>query len=317
MEENKGRRLGKGLSELLGEARENMQSKKQHYNEEVKPESLLGVALDRNENLDRMVMILPIELIHPNPNQPRQIFKSEEVHNLATSIKEFGIIQPLLVNKLEESGYMIVAGERRWRAAQMAGLSEVPALLTSYSDMETLEVGLIENIQRANLSPIDEAVAYYNLVHKFELTQNELASRLGKSRSYIANMMRLLELDDSIKLLLTGGELSIGHARALIGQKNAIELSQLIVKKSLSVRQLEKIINVNKVNTNTHKAILHDVKKDEDTKALESDLSVALGIDVKINVVRPGKGSVVISYNSLEQLDEICKRLCQAAIVHE
>ena len=316
MEENKGRRLGKGLSELLGEARENMQSKKQHFNEEVKSEPLLEAFVQKNDNLTKAVMMLPVEVIRPNFNQPRQIFKSEEVHNLAVSIKEFGIIQPLLVNKLEDGGYMIVAGERRWRAAQIAGLSEVPALLTSYSDMETLEVGLIENIQRANLSPLDEAVAYYNLMHKFELTQNEIATRLGKSRSYIANMMRLLELDDSIKLLLTGGELSIGHARALIGRKDAVELAQLVVSKSLSVRQLEKIINIKKDIVNNERSV-SDVKKDEDTKALESDLSVALGVEVKINVVRPGKGSVVISYNSLEQLDEICKRLCQAAIVHE
>ncbi len=262
-----------------------------------------------DNNHSNIIHKLPIELVNPNKEQPRKFFDVNALNDLAASIKVYGIIQPILVNKFGNE-YMIVAGERRWRASQIAGLNVIPAIIANYQEDETLEIALIENIQRANLTPIDEAKAYYYLIHKYELTQNELAQKVGKSRSYVANMVRLLELEDNVKNYLESGELSVGHARVLIGVKNAADLADKIVKSNMSVRKVEELVSqsLQKQNVRLPKAL--DTGKNTDILGLEADLRAALGVSVSINSQSPQKGNLVIRYESLEQLDEVCRRLC-------
>lgn len=256
-----------------------------------------------------MIHELPIELVNPNKEQPRKFFDTNELNDLASSIKIYGIIQPILVKKIDNE-YMIVAGERRWRASQIAGLKKIPAIIVPYQDNEILEIALIENIQRANLTPLDEAQAYHYLMNKYSLTQFELSQRIGKSRSYIANILRLLELDDTVKNYLETGELSVGHAKVLVGVKNAADLAEKIVKSHMSVRKTEELISqlAQKQNARLPKAL--NTGKNTDILALEADLRAALGVNVSINTQSAQKGSLVIRYESLDQLDEVCRRLC-------
>ncbi|WP_294622439.1 ParB/RepB/Spo0J family partition protein [uncultured Roseovarius sp.] len=258
---------------------------------------------------------IPIEKILPNPDQPRRSFDPEKLDDLAASIKEKGIIQPLIVRPKPDTdgAFEIVAGERRWRAAQMAKLHEVPVLIREFDDTEVLEVAIIENIQRADLNPVEEAAGYQQLMDKFGHTQERLAEALGKSRSHIANSMRLLGLPSEVQTYLGEGQLSAGHARALITSDDPAKLAREVIKKGLSVRETEKLAkkpmgNIFSEDGNRKKSTAP--AKDADTKALEGDLSANLGMKVSLNH-KPGQenGQITISYDTLDQLDELCRLL--------
>jgi ParB family transcriptional regulator, chromosome partitioning protein len=253
---------------------------------------------------------VPIEQLHPNPDQPRKDFTKSDLDDLAASIKEKGIIQPLLVRKMpaKPGNYQIVAGERRWRAAQMANLHEIPVLIRDLDDTEVIEIAIIENIQRADLNSVEEALGYRQLMDKFGHTQEKLAEVLGKSRSHIANQLRLLTLPEDVLELLRQGKLTAGHARALVTADNPSELARLIVTKGMSVRQTEKLAKSREDKPKKPKVI--NTEKDADTKALELDLSANLSMKVNIDH-KPGteSGALSIRYTSLDQLDELCQIL--------
>ncbi|SDW78208.1 ParB/RepB/Spo0J family partition protein [Litoreibacter albidus] len=255
--------------------------------------------------------IVPIERIEPNPDQPRRDFVKENLEELAESLRTKGIIQPLIVrvHPKHADRFEIVAGERRWRAAQMAQLHEVPVVLRELNDTEVLEIAIIENIQRADLNPVEEAMGYRQLQDKFGHTQEQLASALGKSRSHIANLMRLLNLPDDVVLLLRQGDLTIGHARALITTDNASELARKVVKNGLSVRETERLAKVGLAGPKAVKPKAQK-EKDADTKALEGDLSATLKMPVSIDHKAGTEGGrITISYKDFEQLDELCRIL--------
>lgn len=253
---------------------------------------------------------IPVEKITPNPDQPRRDFPKQDLNDLAASIREKGVIQPLIIRKLsvKSDTYEIVAGERRWRAAQLAQLHEVPVIIREYSDTEVLEIAIIENIQRADLNPVEEASGYQQLMDRFGHTQDKLATALGKSRSHIANLMRLLQLPEEVLMFLRDGKLTSGHARALITTENPVELARLVVKKGLSVRETERLAKAPK--TKAAKVKLKPAEKDADTRALEGDLTANLGMKVSVNHTT-GKedGKLVISYKNLDQLDDLCRIL--------
>ncbi len=286
------RGLGRGLSALMADV-----------TEAVTPVAGSSVA----------EKIVPIEKIEANPDQPRKQFAQGDMDDLAASIKEKGVIQPLIVRVLDNGHYQIVAGERRWRASQIAKLHELPVVVRQFSDAEVLEVAIIENIQRADLNPMEEAVGYRQLMDRFGHTQEKMAEALGKSRSHIANLLRLLNLPADVIELVRNGDLSSGHARALVSAENASELAKLVVKGGLSVRATEALVKSSTVeggangkgNTKAGK-----LAKDADTKALEGDLTSGLKMKVLLNH-KPGseKGQMVINYGSLDDLDELCRRL--------
>jgi ParB family chromosome partitioning protein len=281
--------LGRGLSALLGD----------------NPDFNTGNSTKQNGHS------VPIEKIYPGKYQPRQRFGDEELDSLVDSIKSKGILQPILVrsNPLIPGSYEIIAGERRWRAAQRAQLHEIPVIIRDLSDEESLEIGLIENLQRENLSPIEEAKAYRRLMDEFANTQEILAKAVGKSRSGIANTLRLLTLPDSVQDLVDSGDLQAGHARALVGNNEAEKLAREIVGKGLSVRQAELLT---KNSGQEIKSILQKKNvKDPDTIALENDLSNMLGLRVSITFKGDGAkgGSISFRYSSLDQLDDILQRL--------
>ncbi len=257
-------------------------------------------------SVTRAEQIVPIEKIAPNPDQPRRDFPAQDMDDLAASIKEKGVIQPLIV-RVKSDGYEIVAGERRWRAAQMAKLHELPVIIRDYTDTEVLEIAIIENIQRADLNPVEEAAGYQQLMDKFGHTQEKLAAALGKSRSHIANLMRLLQLPKEVLDLLKEGKLTAGHARALITTENPVALARQVVKQGLSVRETERLAKAPK--TRPEKVKLQPAK-DADTRALEGDLSANLGMKVSVDH-KPGKesGKLTISYKTLEELDDLCRLL--------
>ncbi|MCO6384194.1 ParB/RepB/Spo0J family partition protein [Oceanicola sp. 502str15] len=251
---------------------------------------------------------LPIEQVEPNPDQPRRDFELEPLQELADSIKERGIIQPLIVRKdpSKPNIFQIVAGERRWRAAQMAQLHDVPVIVREFTDEEVLEVAIIENVQREDLNPIDEAQGYRQLVDRFGHTQEHLAQALGKSRSHVANLMRLLQLPEDVQRFLRDGKLSSGHARALITAENASELAKQVVQKGLSVRDTEKLAKGGKKPSATKAPT---PTKDADTRALEGDLAANLGLKVAIDHDASGAGRMTISYRDLDDLDALCRVL--------
>lgn len=256
---------------------------------------------------------VPIEQISPNPEQPRKRFEQGDLDDLTASIKEKGVIQPLIVRKRADSTFEIVAGERRWRAAQMAQLHELPVVVREFSDVEVLEVAIIENIQRADLNAIEEAAGYRQLMDKFGHTQEKMGEALGKSRSHIANLLRLLNLPEPVLDLVRGGDLSAGHARALVPASDSLKLAQQIVKGGLSVRATEALVKKQGASAgeNTGGSKKKTVaEKDADTKALEGDLSASLGMKVRLDH-KPGQenGQLTVSYASLEQLDELCRLL--------
>ncbi len=257
---------------------------------------------------------IPIDRIEPNPDQPRRDFDDGPLKELANSIREKGIIQPLVLRASAKSpgGYEIVAGERRWRAAQLAQLHEVPAVIREFDDTEVLEVAIIENIQRADLNPVEEALGYQQLMDRFGRTQEAMAEALGKSRSYIANAVRLLGLPDEVLDFLRKGALSAGHARALITADDPVALAKDIVKRGLSVRDAEKMAKGTAAPATPSAPVV--TPKDADTRALESDLGAALKMKVAIEHNAGGEsGQVVIKYGSLEQLDDLCRKLTTAS----
>lgn len=294
----KTRGLGRGLSALMAD---------------VAPQD------DRTEDLGqakRSDMIVPIEKIFPNPQQPRRTFGSEQLEELASSIREKGVIQPLIVRRRAQAQdtYEIVAGERRWRAAQMAQLHELPVLVREFNDTEVLEIAIIENIQRADLNPVDEAAGYKQLMERFGHTQDKLSSVLGKSRSHIANLVRLLQLPEEVQGYLRDGQLSAGHARALITADDPIGLARKVIQQGLSVRATEQLAKKadSDAPSESKKPIRPRtaVEKDADTRALEADLSANLRMKVTIDHDSGQEaGLISIQYASLEELDELCTKL--------
>jgi len=298
-----GRRgLGRGLSALLGES-------------EAELASAEGRDADRAV-ASAAARETPIELLRRNPDQPRRQFTEGNINELADSIREVGILQPILVRPAPGStgDYQIVAGERRWRAAQMAGLKTVPILVRELDDLAVLEIGIIENVQRADLNPVEEAMGYRALIERFGRTQEAVAQTVGKSRSHVANALRLLSLPDEVQALLLSGALSAGHARAIVSASDPVGLARQIVDGGLSVRATEALVR--KAGTGTVSRPSQPGKaagfKDADTRALETDLSDILGLDVEI-LDRDGAGEIRISYATLEQLDDLCRRLTRTA----
>ncbi len=257
-------------------------------------------------------VLVPIEKIHPNPNQPRRYFDKGDLGELAASISAKGIIQPLVVRSHPDKlgDFEIVAGERRWRASQIAKIHNIPVVVRNFSNEDVLEIAIIENIQRADLNPIEEAAGYRQLMEKFGHTQDQMAQALGKSRPHIANYLRLLALPHDVQDLVIKGKLTSGHARALITSSDPSAMAQVILARGLSVRQTESLVK-NPVS----KKIPYEAGtiKDADTKALEGDLSAALKMLVSISH-KPNKssGEITIQYKNLEQLDDLCRYLTKS-----
>ena len=258
-------------------------------------------------------LYVPVEKLEPNPQQPRLDFKREELESLADSIRQKGVIQPLIVRrKPGRDVYEIVAGERRWRAAQLAQLHEVPVVVRELNDTEVLEVAIIENIQRADLNAIEEALGFRQLMTRFGHTQEKLAEALSKSRSHVANLLRLLTLPAEVQDMLREGALSAGHARALIGSPKAAELAAHIVAKGLSVRETERLVKQQDSGKPSTPKAAKSAEKDADTRALEADLSANLKLTVRIDHASGGEsGAVTIRYESLDDLDMLCRILSQ------
>lgn len=290
----KSKRLGRGLAALIGDSA---------------PE-----AAAEPEKFFRDTRKVPIEHIEPNPRNPRKTFTDKDLGDLSESLKSKGIVQPILVRPAagKTDRFEIIAGERRWRAAQRAGLHEAPIIIRDVTDQEALELAIIENVQRADLNPIEEAMGYEQLTAEFSYSQGELAKVIGKSRSHVANTMRLLKLPNSVKDYLAEGLLTAGHARALITVDDPAALAELIVEKGLTVRDAEKISQDPDAlaRMKGNKAPGEKPQKDADTKALEKRLSDTLGLKVSVGH-KPGKetGDLKIKYTSLEQLDELCRKL--------
>ena len=255
------------------------------------------------------MMSVPIDSIEPNPDQPRKKFLKDDLDDLAGSIVEKGIIQPLIVRKIDNKNdtYQIVAGERRWRAAQIARIHSIPVIVREFNDLEVLEVAIIENIQRSDLNPIDEARGYQQLMSRFSHTQEKLSKVLGKSRSHIANLLRLLTLPEDVQRMLSDNLISIGHARALITRNDASLLAREVVRRNLSVREVERLAKIdfkNKINKRVRKS------KDADTRTMEADLKAATGLKFDIqHDDKTGKGLVNIKYDNLDQLDDVVSKL--------
>ena len=289
---SEGRRgLGRGLSALLGEV-ENAPARAPGDNAPGSREA-------------------PIEILKRNPDQPRRTFREDDLEDLSNSIREKGVLQPILVRPAPGAPgeYQIVAGERRWRAAQRAGLRTVPIMVRELDDLAVLEIGIIENVQRADLNVLEEALSYKVLMEKFERTQDAIAQTIGKSRSHVANTMRLLALPDEVQSYLVSGELSAGHARAIAAAADPVALAKQIIDGGLSVRETEALARKTpNATTSKNKGGRPPRVKDTDTQALEADLSSVLGLDVSIDH-RGSTGTLTITYATLEQLDDLCNRL--------
>jgi ParB family transcriptional regulator, chromosome partitioning protein len=255
----------------------------------------------------------PIENLQPNPRNPRRLFTDDELDELAASIRERGIIQPIVVRALKGGNFEIIAGERRWRAAQRAELHDVPIAVVEANDAQSLEYAIIENVQRADLNPIEEATGYLALMDDFNRTQEEVAQIVGKSRPHIANTIRLLKLSEPVKQLIRAGKISAGHARLLVGQPNAELIAHEIIDKGWSVRDLEADMRKDVAGQlrdmrREAKGFVVNIPKDADTRALERRLSDALGLDVSVDH-RGESGTLRIKYRNLEQLDAVLKKL--------
>jgi ParB family chromosome partitioning protein len=281
------RGLGRGLSALLGEAG-----------------PAAPAVAPTTSDTSQKPRTLPIAFLKPNRFQPRQNFSESEMADLVKSIKERGIIQPIVVRPAgQPNAYEIVAGERRWRAAQVAKLHEVPVTVREFSDPEALEIAIVENVQRADLNAMEEAGGYNELISRFGYTQEQLADIIGKSRSHVANTLRLLKLPDSVRALIIEGKITAGHARTLIGLPDPEAAAKEIVGGTLTVREAEKRTRGPK------KAKSRGSKKDADTKAMEEKLTGLLGLTVLINHKGSKGGEISIRYKTLEQLDDVCRRL--------
>lgn len=284
--------LGRGLSALLGDAGQ--------------VNSSTGDSKDGTKDI-------PIDLIFSNPDQPRQTFREEELAELSASIREHGVLQPVLLRPYpgKQDQFQIIAGERRWRAAQMAGIHSLPALVREVDDRQILELAIIENVQRVDLDPIEEAKGYSQLIEAFDYTQERLSEVIGKSRSHLSNTMRLLTLPESVLELVKDGKLSAGHARALVKAPNALALAQEAVQKGMSVRQIEARARDSQ-DQSARKGSSRKKTKDADTRLLEGDLAAAIGMKVAIeNNLADGSGEIRIWYKSLDQLDELCRKLSE------
>jgi ParB family transcriptional regulator, chromosome partitioning protein len=276
---NKFKGLGKGLSALMGDVpTENIQTKSSSEK-------------------------IPIHFVYANPSQPRKNFNQALLNELSESIKEQGIIQPILVRKKSEDKYEIIAGERRWRAAQLAKIHEVPVIILNIDDKKSLEFAILENIQRSDLNGIEEALGYDNLVKKFGYSQEALSKILGKSRSHIANTLRLAGLPEEIKKMIAVGLLTAGHARCLVNVPDNIKLAKIIVNKNLSVRQAEFLVKKEQVFSSSKK--IKTNIKDTNIKSLESDLGLLMGIKVDIKNKKNNSGEIKFSYKNLDQLNKI------------
>lgn len=285
------RRLGRGLAALIGE---------------IDQSAPVGDVRAESFNADRHV---PIEFISRNPRNPRRQFNETELQDLANSIRQHGIVQPVVVRKSVGDGFELIAGERRWRAAQLAGLTEIPVIIRDVDDRTALEIAIVENVQRSDLNPLEEALGYEQLIADHGYTQNDLGEIIGKSRSHVANSLRLLKLPDPVRNMLYEGSLSAGHARALVLTSDPSALARRIVDKGMSVRDAERLAqNDIKAQSEAKAGPISLPEKDSDTLALERSLTDALGLDVKINH-RASGGQVRISYKTLEQLEEICRLL--------
>lgn len=294
MSQPQKKRLGRGLAALLGDDAIETPAA---VNAPIGAETAKGTGLRQ----------LPIELLTANPNNPRRMFADEDIDSLAKSLKEKGLIQPIMVRP-KGANFEIVAGERRWRAAQRAGIHSVPVIIRELDDRETLEIAIIENVQRSDLNPLEEARAYKMLMDQYDYTQQQLADSIGKSRSHIANTMRLTQLPDSVLSHIESGTLSAGHARTLVATENPQDLAERIIKLGLSVREAEDLAR----DKSTAPRKKDTTKtKDADTRALEKSISTALGLGVEIDHKGP-KGRVTISYKTLEQLELIAHRLSKA-----
>ena len=282
------RRLGRGLAALIGD-------------DTTEEEVVQDV---------RSLRHVPIEFLHPNPNNPRKHFADGDLEDLTKSIREKGLLQPLVVRQRANGEYEIVACERRWRAAQRAGVHEVPVLIRDLSDGEALEIALIENIQRADLNALEEARAYQQLMDQFDYTQQQLADSVGKSRSHIANTIRLLSLPESVRRHIENGALTAGHARALVATESPQALAEKIIQLGMTVREAEGLSRSEAEAKGRPPAVKS--QKDADTLALERQLGEALGL--KVEIVNKGRngGTVTVRYTTLEQLDDVCNRLARS-----
>jgi ParB family chromosome partitioning protein len=276
---NKFKGLGKGLSALMGD---------------ITPENVQTKSSSEK---------IPIHFVYANPSQPRKNFNQELLNELSESIKEQGIIQPILVRKKSEDKYEIVAGERRWRAAQLAKIHEVPVIILNIDDKKSLEFAILENIQRSDLNGIEEALGYDNLVKKFGYSQETLSKILGKSRSHIANTLRLAGLPEEITKMISDGLLTAGHARCLVNVPDNVKLAKIIVNKNLSVRQAEFLVKKEQVFSSLKKISRNN--KDTNIKSLESDLGLLMGIKVDIKNKKNNSGEIKFSYKNLDQLNKI------------
>lgn len=293
----KNRGLGRGLNALF---------------EDEETGFTPGVAVAPSSEAARGRMNVGIDQLQPSKFQPRKLFEEDSLQELASSIKAHGVLQPILVrqHKTEDGQYEIIAGERRWRAAQMAQLHEVPVVIRKLTDVEALEIALIENLQREDLNPVDEAMGYKKLMEEHDYTQEKLAAAMGKSRPHIANMVRLLTLPDVVLAFLERGDLSSGHARALIGTEDPVALAKEIVAGSLSVRQTEELVAQSSDKPQKQKASAAGaLAKGADTIALERELENKLGMRVSIDSKSGQKGKVTIEWKSLDQLDEILRKI--------
>ena len=280
-------RLGRGLASLIGDVPRD-------------------VAPGESE-LELNVARLPIEKIQANKQNPRSIFSEDELVDLANSIREKGIVQPIIVREIDSAGsYEVIAGERRWRAAQIAQLDNIPAIIKTLSDDDALEIAIIENVQRSNLNPIDEAAGYQRLIDIYNYTQEDLAQVIGKSRSYIANILRLNNLPTKVKDYLSEGLLTIGHARALISLENAENLADMIVSKGLSVRQIEQLV---KNSVGSQKKSKRSSIKDKNITSLEQLMTDAIGLKVQIHVKDAKSGKVVVNYTNNQHLELLKNKL--------
>ena len=277
------KRLGRGLAALIGD----------DSSEEAMVQDV------------RSLRHMPIEHLKPSPNNPRKHFAEADLEDLSKSIRDKGLLQPIVVRPLQNGDYEIVAGERRWRAAQRAGVHDVPVLIRELSDGEALEIALIENIQRSDLNALEEARAYGLLLERFSYTQQQLADSIGKSRSHIANTLRLLNLPETVRAQIEDGVLTAGHARAIVATSSPAELANQIIKLGLSVREAENLAR----GANVTKKRKVKAEKDADTRALEKLVSDAIGLKVEITHKGDGSGAMLITYRTLDQLEDVCRRL--------
>ncbi|MFC6446346.1 ParB/RepB/Spo0J family partition protein [Shinella zoogloeoides] len=290
-DDNSKRRLGRGLAALIGE---------------MDQLPAADVGSQPSVNPDRLV---PIEFVGRNPRNPRRYFDESELQDLASSIRQHGIVQPVVVRTIADNRFEIIAGERRWRAAQLAGLTDIPVIIRDVDDRTALEIAIVENVQRSDLNPLEEAMGYELLIADHGYTQNDLGEIIGKSRSHVANSLRLLKLPEPVRDMLASGTLSAGHARALIPTSDPTALAKTIVAKGMSVRDAERIAQ-NDIKAQGEPAPVQGRReeKDTDTLALERTLSDVLGLEVSVNHKGNG-GHLRIAYKTLEQLEEICRLL--------